>query len=51
MKFLLKYKQYSGPEKHHDSEIPNCDPLQIYNGQSHRYCIYLFGKVHQNTKG
>ena len=23
----------------------------IYNGQSHFYCFFLFGKIHQNMKG
>ena len=26
------------------------DPLKTDNGQSHPYCSYLYGKIHQNTK-
>ena len=26
-------------------------PLQMYNGQSYLNCIYMYGKIHQNTKG
>ena len=27
------------------------DPLKYINEQSHPYCIYLYGEIHQNIKG
>ena len=26
-------------------------PLKVYNEQDHPYSMYLYGKIHQNTKG
>ena len=26
-------------------------PLKVENVQSHTYCINMYGKIHQNTKG
>ena len=43
--------QSSGTDVHNNLEVFTCDPLKIYNGQSHPHCIYLYGKIHQNTKG
>ena len=43
---LLRLKQPPGTEIHH-----NLLPLKIQNGQSHSYCINMYGKILQNTKG
>ena len=43
---LLRLKQPSGTEIHH-----NLENSKEHNWQSHTYCINMYGKVHQNTKG
>ena len=43
---LLRIKQPSGTEIHHNSENSICDPLKVYNGQSHTYCVNMYGKSH-----
>ena len=45
---LLKLKQPSGTEIHHNVETSTCDPF-IQNWQSHAYCINIEGKIHQYT--
>ena len=32
-------------------ETSTYDPLKYKNGQSHTYCINMYGKIYQNTKG
>ena len=47
---LLRLKQPLGTEIHPNLESSACDPI-IQNGQSHSCCIYIYGKIPQNTKG
>ena len=47
---LLRLKQPSRTEIHHNLENSTCDPLK-YTMESLTYCINIYGKIHQNTKG
>ena len=42
---LLRLKQPLGIEIHH-----NLEKSTSYPGQSHTYCINVYGKIRQNTK-
>ena len=50
---LLRLKQPSGTERHDNLEKSTCEAvtLIVYNGHSHTYCINVYGKIHQSTKG
>ena len=47
---LLRLKQPSGTELQLDLENSTHDPFEL-NGSFHTYCINMYGKIHQNTKG
>ena len=47
---LLILKQPSRRDIHHDLENSTCDPHKGHNGQTHTYCINIYGKLHLNTK-
>ena len=49
--YLLRLKEPSGTEIHHTLENFYLWPIKVHNGQSHTYCINMYGKIHQNTKG
>ena len=48
---LLRLKQPSGTELQLDLKSSTHDPLKCKNGSSYTYCINMYGKIHQNTKG
>ena len=48
---LLNLKKPSGTEKHIFFKKFYLWPLKVQNGQSHTYCINMYGKIHQNSKG
>ena len=48
--YMLKLKPPLWTEIHHNLENSTRDPFRN-NGQSHTYCINMYGKIHQNTKG
>ena len=54
--FLQRSNQSSGAEMHRNLGVLTCEPLKYIhcNGQSRPYIaftLYLYGKIHQNTKG
>ena len=51
LRCLLRLKQPSGTEVQHNLEISTSYPLNAHNGLSHAYCINIYGKAYQNTKG
>ena len=46
---LLRFKEHSETEIHHNFENSTCDPLKLHNGQYHTYYINIYGKIHQRT--
>ena len=48
---LLRLKQPSVVEMHHNSEKFYRLPLKVHNGQSHTICLNLYEKIHQKSKG
>ena len=51
LRCLLRLKQPSVTEVQHNLEISTCYSLNVHNGQSHTYCINMYGKTYQSTKG
>ena len=50
--FLLRLKQSSAPDIHHNLEKSTFDPLKciMHYGQSRTYCINMYGKTDRKTK-
>ena len=48
---LLRLKQSSGTEIHHNLENSTYDPLKCTIGSPKLFGIHIYEKIHQNTKG
>ena len=48
--YLLRLKQTSGTDIHHNLENSTCDPLE-YTMDNPILSINMYGKIHKNTMG